>query len=621
MANKGSIYAYPTEWDTVELWWWVSAQDVVKNTSTISWSLILYSGDYGAINSTTSKFWTVSIGSTTAGNYTSIGIGNNTSRELASGSTTVTHNADGTYSTTMGFSLDFKISFSGTYIGTVKASEVIELDRISKAATITNAPHFNDEENPTITYSNLAGDLVESLQACISINGSKDDIAYRDIDKKGTSYTFNLTEEERNILRYATINSSTLAVKFYVKTVFNGETFYSTLTKILTIVNANPTMNPAAMCWDDATISLTGSTEYFIKDFSDAKIEFNAQAFKGATIKNKEVICGYKTLTEDGIIEDVPTSAFVFKVTDSRGYSTTKTITKVLIDYFKPTCDLKAGKMSASGEIALVIQGQYFNSSFVGIQNSLTIELAYKIASSDTYEVVTVEDITLDGNSYTAYITLEGLDYRELYNFQAIAIDRLGEAVSAVLAVRSIPVFDWSGTDFNFNVPVAAKTINGKDNLTINGNEKLVITGDEIDLVSDNIKINGIAFGAEEDSGNKILWEGNSHMNNTQTITLSETVSKQKTGIVLVFSQYDYTNGALDTGVNSFFISKAQVELMPGAAHSFVLAGDSKFSNMGAKTLSIYDGYIGGYSGNTDGGAAGFKYTNSNYVLRYVIGV
>lgn len=604
MASKGSVYAYPTDWDTFELYWWVSNKDILNNQSTISWEFWLHSGDYGAISSTTNKKWEVNIGGNVTSGSGSVAIGDNQSIKLGSGTATLTHNADGTFSTTFSFWIQLNITFSHSYISKVSGSESVELDRISKAATLTNAPHFTDEENPSITYSNLAGNLVDSLQACISLTGAHSDIAYRDINKQGTSYTFNLTEAEREVLRNACTDAKMRTVFFYVKTVFNGETFYSYLAKNLTIVNANPVFEPTALCWDNPTIELTGSTEYFIKEFSDAKIEFNAQALKGASIVSTEVTCGNKKLTADGIIEDVTAATFVFTVTDSRGYSTSKTLTKTLIDYLRPTCNLSAGGMSASGEITLTVKGQYYNGSFHDTANELTVQISYNISGSDIYEVVTADKVTIKGNTYTATVTLTELDYRELYNFQAIAIDKLLEVPSVVLAVRSIPVFDWSGSDFNFNVPVSVDTINGKE--------------EGINIVADTIKFNGIPFDAES----KVLWQGNSHANNTQTITLSETVSNQKTGIVLVFTGYNNsTNKVLDTGVNTFFISKKEVELLPGAAHSFILAGNSLFTDMGAKTLNIYDGYIGGTSGNTSSGISGFAYNNSNYVLRYVIGV
>ena len=70
-----------------------------------------------------------------------------------------------------------------------------DLDRIPRQADITSAPDFNDEQNPTIGYSNPAGNSVNSLQACISLTGASADVSYRDIPKTGSSYTFNLTEQ------------------------------------------------------------------------------------------------------------------------------------------------------------------------------------------------------------------------------------------------------------------------------------------------------------------------------------------------------------------------------------------------------------------------------------------
>lgn len=107
---------------------------------------------------------------------------------------------------------------------------------------ITSAPNFNDEANPTIQYTNEAGNTVTSLQACISLTGATDNIAYRDIPKTGNSYTFNLTTAERNTLRNATTGTSR-TVKFYIKTVAGGNTYFSSVTKTLSIINANPTFS------------------------------------------------------------------------------------------------------------------------------------------------------------------------------------------------------------------------------------------------------------------------------------------------------------------------------------------------------------------------------------------
>lgn len=121
------------------------------------------------------------------------------------------------------------------------------------------------------------------------------------------------------------------------------------------------------------------------------------------------------------------------------------------------------------------------------------------------------------------------------------------------------------------------------------------------------------------DFGGNILWSGGSLMNSSQTATLSEKVSDQKTGIILLFSLY--LDGTVkDENFSSHFVSKKLIEKVNGAKTSFFMANAS-FSYVGCKTLNIYDDKITGYAQNASSGtASGVTYKNENYVLRYVIG-
>ena len=120
----------------------------------------------------------------------------------------------------------------------------------------------------------------------------------------------------------------------------------------------------------------------------------------------------------------------------------------------------------------------------------------------------------------------------------------------------------------------------------------------------------------------KLLWdEGVYYMTASQTVNLSEAISTQKNGIVLVFSEY--ANGAAsDTAIHSFFVHKKQVELLPGKEYTFTLA-TSKLEYVATKRVFIEDTKILGHADNntTGTGASGIKYTNNRFVLRYVIGV
>ena len=120
----------------------------------------------------------------------------------------------------------------------------------------------------------------------------------------------------------------------------------------------------------------------------------------------------------------------------------------------------------------------------------------------------------------------------------------------------------------------------------------------------------------------KLLWdEGVYYMTASQTVNLSEAISAQKNGIVLVFSEY--ANGAAsDTAIHSFFVHKKQVELLPGKEYTFTLA-TSKLEYVATKRVFIEDTKILGHADNntTGTGASGIKYTNNRFVLRYVIGI
>lgn len=118
----------------------------------------------------------------------------------------------------------------------------------------------------------------------------------------------------------------------------------------------------------------------------------------------------------------------------------------------------------------------------------------------------------------------------------------------------------------------------------------------------------------------KILWEGAMYMTASHKITLPEAISKQPSGIVLVFSRYD-GEAASEHNYNSFFVHKAFVAAKPGVGSAFRM-NTVNFSIVATKYLYINDSTIAGNDSNDDTGAGnGVTYNNKAYVLRYVIGV
>lgn len=124
------------------------------------------------------------------------------------------------------------------------------------------------------------------------------------------------------------------------------------------------------------------------------------------------------------------------------------------------------------------------------------------------------------------------------------------------------------------------------------------------------------------DVGGKILWSGNLHMNDNQHVTLNEPISKQQNGILLIFSRYANST-VYDDNFTTHFVSKAHVAAHPGCGHVFMMTTDAIFDIFAAKYLYISDTGLSGHANNTKNGtgACGITYSNSDFVLRYVIGV
>ena len=116
---------------------------------------------------------------------------------------------------------------------------------------------------------------------------------------------------------------------------------------------------------------------------------------------------------------------------------------------------------------------------------------------------------------------------------------------------------------------------------------------------------------------NKVLWSGSYYMNSSQTATLSEAVSAQPHGIVLAFNAY--YGAATENAYNHFFVPKYTVA-NGNRGYSFFMSEDKSW--IAAKYLYISDTKITGNSANdSNSTSCGITFTNTNAVLRYVIGV
>lgn len=322
----------------------------------------------------------------------------------------------------------------------------VNLTNIPRGAIITNAPNFTDTGNPTITYSNSAGNQVTSLQACISLTGSNDDIAYRDISKTGTTYTFNLTTAERNTLLNAT-SGKTRTVYFYIKTILAGNTIYTNKAVTFSVINANPTIGSITYQDTNSTItSITGNNQWIVRNKSILQITLNSlNALKGATLSSAVVNLNGNDYPFSGISGSSKSSVSLnigtlnissninatITLTDSRGFSSVYTKEITILDYQDPYSTITLARLNNFyTQCNLEVDCTY---SSLNNKNSITIQWQSKKISDSSYGSLT----TIQNNTQT---TIQ-LDNQYQWNVRIVTTDALGTSVDYVLFVdKGIPL-------------------------------------------------------------------------------------------------------------------------------------------------------------------------------------
>ena len=560
----------------------------LKSTYYTSYSTLSFSSATAKLDGTSKNY-----GSTT------LTSGETTLQEV---SRTITHNTNGTSP-----EKTVKTEWTATFGGSGSKSATIKMPTINRIATITSAPNFNDEGNPTINYSNPAGNSVSSLQVCIaSTDGTTFYANYRDVSKTGASYTFNLTEIERNNLRLASKNNKTFDIKFYIKTVINGETHRNSVVKTLTIINATPTEITTFLETNQKVIELLGSSlaDTIIQNVSSLKSTSTPTVLKGATVSKIQFqhnnVSVAKTSSPYEYTFTPVNSIFKTTITDSRGYVVSNEYTKDIIEYLPIDISSFSFKRvnPTSSDIVLNAQIRYKQATFGESDNVPTIQ--WKCGENGELNTLTAENYTLDTENNRIIIsnlTLSDiLPYTQESRFYLYASDLLTEDTENEPVLKGIPTCDMGEHDFQ---------VNGDLFIADKNRENKVNVGEILKGIKPQ----------------KVLWSGAYYMNGSQSIALTEKISEQTNGVVLIWSAY--SNGSeQDFDFAMFFIPKIFVSLFPGYGVDMSMS-HSALANYGSKYCYIGDQKITGHNNNAINGtgSTGIKYTNKYWVLRAVVGV
>lgn len=399
-------------------WEQLGNQDIPNNRTQIKWSCGVSCGH--SFYSNAIKMSSVYINGVlvySGGTYSNYSKGEHT---IASGTLYIPHDGDGKKT--------FNISaFTGWLYSSYNYSASTtshSLTAIPRQATLTSAPDFTDEQNPTITYSNPAGSAVTALDVCISLDGSQDDVEYRAVPTGGSSYTFDLTEAERNVLRNATISSNSRTVQFFLRTTIAGSVFYSTAKKTLTIVNASPTFADDKVSYADvnsSVVAITGNNQHIVQNQSSLTATFGAAtANKGAKITGYTVELNGVTQTASasgsvsfGAVNSSQNVILTVTAKDSRGNTTSVSKNVTVLAWSLPVITASLERLNNyEDETHLTVDASV---SSVNGKNTMAISYQYKQSGGVYGSAVQISNKTQytiecdKNNAYMFSITVQDL--------------------------------------------------------------------------------------------------------------------------------------------------------------------------------------------------------------------
>lgn len=444
MATSGKLQTNIVMGDCrVAFYWNVIEQSVNDNTSTISWKLVLECDPVtpGAIHRAGAidlRFDSETVFSRAS--YTE----HETGDIIASGTKVVTHNTNG--SKTFKVKLDMQLgSYSGTesvfFTGNVILNDIPRASRVTVNSGVIGT-------NTIITISKAQSHYTHTLS--YAFGDFNEDIVEKTDE---TTITWTIPMSFYNQIPNRTYGTGEIYCYTYDGNTLIGVSFASfraSAGDVKPIVELSVVEN-------DATVKSVTGGSYLLQYTSDAKYTIDATALYGATIESYSITNGSTTYTTPtGVFEDVVDEYYTVIVTDSRGLSTTLETRKVTNKYVKVTCNLSLQNLDTEdGSVTMSVNGNYFNRDFYSSTKPNQLTLSIDCFDSEGTKVVT-KTLTpsLYENTYSVSVKFEDLDYKEGYKMVAYAADLITSATSAEVPVAFVPVFDWSKTDFKFNVPI-----------------------------------------------------------------------------------------------------------------------------------------------------------------------
>lgn len=592
MASSGTIQAAIRTGYRIQIAWSVDSQSEANNTSTVTAKVQLVStGSSYTINSSASKSGSLTINGTKYSFTFTAALSGNQTKTIYTKTVTVAHNADGTKTCSFSCSAGINVTLSGTYYGNVTASGNGVFNTIARASTIssvTASVAINGTNAVTVNITRASSSFTHTVVFSFG-SYSKTTTAV------GTSTSYAIPTSWINAIPNATSGTAKVTV-----------TTYSGSTKIGSAVSKNFTVTvPASVVPTFSSVAVADTTTNqttfgnMVQSKSKPKFTITAVGAYGSTITAYKTVFEGKTYTgatpTASAITGSGTVTAKITITDSRGRSASVDKSWTVVPYSAPKITSFQGFRCLANGTANY-DGTYLNAainytiSAVNNKNTASYTLEYKQKSATTWTTLA------SGSAYTLKTNI--ISAKEILGIDNSYDVRLS-ITDSFATIRSV-----------IDIPTAFTL------LDIHSGGRALAFGKVCE------RTNGIEFGLPlySSHGGKILWTGTWYMTAGHVANLTEKITEQMSGAVLVFSRYE-SGAVADNNFQFFFVPKAFISQFKGYGCSFLLAAN-KFGAIATKYLYINDNYITGHADNNlTGTTNGITFNNAGFVMRYVIGV
>lgn len=305
------------------------------------------------------------------------------------------------------------------------------LTNIPRQAKITSCNDFNDEQNPSFSFSN-PGNF--NMECWLEPNPNGTHLAIRTVTGTSGTFTWDLTDEERKQLRQACSGKScTIRVGLYSK----DKTWASYVDKKFSMTNAEPTIEEVEYRDNDSTIAeITKDNQLIVQGKSSFTVLIPAaKAKKEASIVKYtiEYLNVKYDETEQVKVEFGPIDAntdFELKVTatDSRGYTVSTTKTVKVLEYTLPTISGTAKRLNNYEDLTTL--HAYGSISSINEQNTMAVSYQYR----------------KQGGEYSNWIDIDNdtdieaeFDKEYSYEIKFRLIDRFSTVTYVTLLAMGVP--------------------------------------------------------------------------------------------------------------------------------------------------------------------------------------